>query len=76
MPQETSRYPPIHDQMDTPTDFSVAVWEKKGGQQRRDGGRSQREAEHGQDTQESKSSTCHSSDGGNGDIKTTKSGIV
>lgn len=25
MPQKASRYPPIHDQIDTPTDFSVTV---------------------------------------------------
>lgn len=25
MPQKSSRYPPIHDQIDTPTDFSMAV---------------------------------------------------
>lgn len=30
MPQKTSSYPPIHDQIDTPTDFSVAVWEERG----------------------------------------------
>lgn len=28
MPQEASRYPPIHDQIDTPTDFGMAVWKK------------------------------------------------
>lgn len=42
MPQKASRYPPIHDQIDTPIDFSVAVWQ---GWQRRDGSTSQREAE-------------------------------
>lgn len=37
---KASRYPPIHDQIDTPIDFSMAVrkW-----QQRRDGNRSHRE---------------------------------
>ena len=25
MPQKASRYPPIHDQIDTPIDFSMAV---------------------------------------------------
>lgn len=39
MPEKSSRYPPIHDQIDTPTDFSMAVWKQ---QQRRDGSRSQR----------------------------------
>lgn len=41
-PEKPSRYPPIHDQIDTPTDFSMAVWKQ---QQRRDGSRSQKEAE-------------------------------
>ncbi len=40
--QKASIYPPIHDQIDTPTDFSMAVWK---GWHRRDGSRSQREAE-------------------------------
>lgn len=44
MPQKSGRYPPIHDQIDTPTDFSVAVWKW---QQKREmeAGESQREAE-------------------------------
>lgn len=76
MPQKTGRYPPIHDQIDTPTDFSVAVWEKRGG------GRGETEAGHREkpSTDEirksQKSSTCHSTDGGNSDIKTIKSGVV
>lgn len=37
MPQKASRYPPIHDHIDTPTDFSVAVRRGRGGWQRRDG---------------------------------------
>lgn len=39
MPEKASRYPPIHDQIDTPTDFGVAVRKR---QQRRNGSTSQR----------------------------------
>lgn len=45
MQQKASRHPPVHDQIDTPIDLSVAVRGGRREQRERDGSRSQREAE-------------------------------